>query len=155
VILLAIQAWRFLLQLRWVRRRVDEVRLRACKAAASRVDVQQQDHTEAAAVAAAAVAAAAVGAGYSHGRAVYGGTSGGGGGTSGGGGGTRGGGDGAVWLSGRQELLLLQEMGQLLGRWLQHVMDRLVRSGWSTFEQVRRAAGRQSCGSSSKCSRDG
>lgn len=138
------QAWRFLLQLRWVRRRVDEARLRGCKGAASRVDVQQQDRSEAAAVAAAAAATAT---GHSSGTGARDG---------GGGGGDAGG----SWLSGRQELLLLQEMGQLLGRWLQHVMDRLVRNGWAIFEQAR--AGVCVCGvlkgggtggsSSSKCS---
>lgn len=50
-----------------------------------------------------------------------------------------GGGDGGVlqWLSSRQELLLLQEMGQLMARWQQYVMDRLLRGAAPALEQVR------------------
>lgn len=41
------------------------------------------------------------------------------------------------WLSSRQELLLLQEMGQLMARWQQYVMDRLLRGAAPALEQVR------------------
>jgi hypothetical protein len=41
------------------------------------------------------------------------------------------------WLSSRQELLLLQEMGQLMARWQQYVMDRLLRAALPALLQVR------------------
>ncbi len=43
------------------------------------------------------------------------------------------------WLTGRQELLLLQEIGQLMARWQQYVMDRLLKGAWANLEQVREA----------------
>lgn len=40
------------------------------------------------------------------------------------------------WLSSREELLLLQEMGQVMARWQQHVMDKIIRRDWVKLEQV-------------------
>lgn len=40
------------------------------------------------------------------------------------------------WLSGRQELLLLQEMGQMMARWQQYIMDRLLRAALPALLQV-------------------
>lgn len=51
-----VQAWRFLLQLRWVRRRIDAARHAACKGSASVASMSQRDEAERAAVAAAQTA---------------------------------------------------------------------------------------------------
>lgn len=40
------------------------------------------------------------------------------------------------WMSSREEQLLLQEMGQLMARWQQYVMDRLIKGAWNNLEQV-------------------
>jgi hypothetical protein len=49
------------------------------------------------------------------------------------------------WLSSRQELLLLQEMGQLMARWQQYVMDRLLRAALPALLQVRSTAACTAC----------
>jgi hypothetical protein len=40
------------------------------------------------------------------------------------------------WLSGKQELLLLQEMNHFLGCWHSFVMDGLRVKAWGSLEQV-------------------
>jgi hypothetical protein len=65
------QAWRFLVQLRWVRRRLDAARHGACKGAASRRDLAGQDAREQAAVGA-AMQAVAASKGLAHNRAAGG-----------------------------------------------------------------------------------
>ncbi|WIA29988.1 hypothetical protein OEZ86_000086 [Tetradesmus obliquus] len=138
-------AWRFLVQLRWVRRRLDAARHGACKGtaarhgackgaaarrgaskgAAARHDAAGQDAREEAAVAA-AMRAAAASRGLAHSRAAEPGS---------------GGSAAPKWLSGRQELLLLQEMGQMMGRWQQYIMDRLLCAALPALLQALCSAG--------------
>eukprot|EP00878_Enallax_costatus_P013659 GHUV01014282.1.p1 GENE.GHUV01014282.1~~GHUV01014282.1.p1 ORF type:complete len:1109 (+),score=523.65 GHUV01014282.1:500-3328(+) len=110
-------AWRFLLQLRWVRRRVDAARHAACKGSSSIISMSPRDEAEQA-----AVAAAQRSSNQSSSRGLWYNS------------------DvvnsGAQWLSSREELLLLQEMGQLLARWQQHLMDRIIRKDWVRLEQA-------------------
>jgi hypothetical protein len=69
MLILVLQAWRFLVQLRWVRRRLDAARHGACKGAASQHDLAGQDAREQAAVAA-AMQAVAASKGLAHNRAA-------------------------------------------------------------------------------------
>jgi hypothetical protein len=193
---LLLQAWRFLVQLRWVRRRLDAARHGACKGAASRHNLAGQDAREQAAVAA-AMQAVAASKGLAHNRAagasagmqwsllyhqcgganqshlvlifsiclhsmamqvgcfgpsdfavvqlysmisavpgtwlndVYAAAAALGAAEPGSGGAAA-----PKWLSSRQELLLLQEMGQLMARWQQYVMDRLLRAALPALLEV-------------------
>ena len=45
------------------------------------------------------------------------------------------------WLSGREELLLLQEMGGVFAAWQAYAMERLLDSGWARLEEVRGVLG--------------
>jgi hypothetical protein len=47
------------------------------------------------------------------------------------------------WLSARQELLLLQEMGSVFAGWQAFIMERLIFGAWDTLQQVRSGLGWQ------------
>lgn len=120
-----------MLQLRWVRRRV------AAQAVAHRIsasvnDLSARDRLESAQAAAALAAGssrtrprsaggfgAAFGAGYGVQQSELGGV-----------------GGMLEWLSGKEELLLLQEMNHFLGCWHSYVMDGLRVKEWGCLEQV-------------------
>jgi len=130
------QVWRLMLQLRWVRHRVDHARLTACKGGAKVNDLHARDRREAEQVAAAAA--------YSgRGWGQQGGPTGGSSSSSSsssfahqqGPGGAAGGGV-LDWLSGREELLLLQDMGHFMAQWHSYVLAGIVSKGWSELEKV-------------------
>lgn len=132
------QAWRFMMQLRWARRRIDSARHAACKSSTGIIHLGMRDRQEEEAVAA-AVAAAAAQASQRY-RSLpadspWQGSS-----------ACSLGAGGALsqsqwqhlqdWLGWRQELLLMQEMGQLLAAWQAYVMARLLTREWAVLEEV-------------------
>jgi hypothetical protein len=122
-----------MLQLRWVRRQVGAQAV-AHRVSATVNNLSARDRLESEQAAAALAASSssrtlprsAVGFGAAAFGAGYGGQH------------TELGGAGGMldWLSGKEELLLLQEMHHFLGCWHSYVMDGLRVKAWGSLEQV-------------------
>lgn len=150
-----LQVWRLMLQLRWVRRRVGAQAV-AHRVSAAANSLTLRDAQEASEVAAAAAAQAAAAAGewqagragvrstssFGTGSPVVGGSSsfslqhGYAGAARAAGSAATAAGVSAEWLSGKEELLLLQEMWHFLSCWHGYILNGIRVKAWERLEQV-------------------